>query len=89
MHVLIVDAVNDAANRFQGRFGFAQLTDQPTRLFLALLRDATRGSYREFVRPWQTFDVSEPVRQGADCVSGARSNLRGEGLSNIPFLPPA
>ncbi|MDE2812677.1 MAG: GNAT family N-acetyltransferase [Gemmatimonadota bacterium] len=36
MHALIVDAANDDAKRFYGRFGFAPLIDDPKRLFIPL-----------------------------------------------------
>ena len=36
MHALIVDAANDDAKRFYGRFGLVPLTDDPMHLFLPL-----------------------------------------------------
>ena len=43
MHALIVDATNDDAKRFYGRFGFVPPTDDPMRLFLPLGHAALRG----------------------------------------------
>ncbi len=46
MHALVVDAANDNAKRFYERFGFAPLTDDPMRLFLALGHN-TLGDLKE------------------------------------------
>lgn len=43
MHALIVDAANEEAKRFYERFGFAPLTDDPMRLFLALTHAAPQA----------------------------------------------
>ena len=43
MHALIVDAANDDARRFYGRFGLVPLTDDPMRLFLPLGHGALQG----------------------------------------------
>ena len=40
---LIVDAANDGAKRFYGKFGFAPPADDPMRLFLPLGHAAPRG----------------------------------------------
>ncbi len=46
MHALIVDAANEDAKRFYEMFGFAPLTDDPTRLFLPLGHATLHGPQR-------------------------------------------
>ena len=46
MHALIVDAANDDAKRFYGKFGFMPLTNDPMRLFLPLGHAALQGPKR-------------------------------------------
>ena len=44
MHALIVDAANDDAKLFYGRFGFVPLTNDPMRLFRPLGHAVPQGS---------------------------------------------